>query len=127
MTILPQDHFPCRNPASDPKFGAPGCKWVLNGSANPIARSRAGRERRGSEKEGTSSKGGQTRADSEVARPALGNIPSRGGQGDEKPVRGGYDSDVGEERGKDQSLGVQQDDLGIAANIAAKVAPAQDR
>ncbi|CAC5394560.1 unnamed protein product [Mytilus coruscus] len=30
-------------------------------------------------KEGTGSKGGQTRADSEVARPALGNIPSDGG------------------------------------------------
>ncbi|CAC5359888.1 unnamed protein product [Mytilus coruscus] len=97
-----------------------------DGSANPIARPRAGRERRGGEKEGTGSKGGQTRADSEVARPVLGNIPSDGGQGDEKPVWGRYDSDAGEERGRNQGLGVQQDGPGNAADTSEKVAPAQD-
>ncbi|CAC5374688.1 unnamed protein product [Mytilus coruscus] len=83
-------------------------------------------ERRGGEKKGTGSKGGQTRADSEVARPVLGNIPSDGGQGDEKPVWGRYDSDAGEERGRNQGLGVQQDGPGNAADTSEKVAPAQD-
>ena len=92
-----------------------------DGSANPIARSRASRERRGGEKKGTGSKGSQTQVNPpEVARPALGNISSGRRQGDKKPVRGGYDSDVGEERGKDKGLEVQPVDPGDEANTAGR-------
>ena len=50
----------------------------------------------------------------------MGNISSGRRQGDKKPVRGGYDSDVGEERGKDKGLEVQPVDPGDEANTAGR-------